>query len=71
MHPSQLTKKSRIAFSKASTQQRIVLPENPFSLLPRQNEDNEFKKKVVEQLHLRSLYLVNTKQYAEFNDKIS
>jgi len=73
MHPSQLIRTPGFAISKAHTQQKIGMPENlsSFYLFPQQNDDNEFKEKAIEQLHLRSLYLVNTKQYAEINDKIS
>jgi len=32
--------------------------------------DIEFKKKAIKQLHLRSLYLVNTEQYAKFRENL-
>ena len=35
------------------------------------NSDIEFKKKVIKQLHLQSLCLVNTEQYAKFMEKLS
>ena len=35
------------------------------------NSDIEFKKKAIKQLHLRSLCLANTEQYAKFMEKLS
>lgn len=40
-------------------------------LTPQVKQDDEFKKKTIEQLQLRSLCLVHTKEYKEFNDKFS
>ena len=53
------------------TTQELMVPKGLFSNNFVLNSEIEFEKKAKEQLHFRSLCLINTQEFAQFNAKIS